>query len=56
MKKTDQVVNQKMNELRALQKKAHEDKIKRLNEEEKEINAQGVDIDAIKDWIHESTN
>ena len=41
-----------MNELKALQKKAHEDKAKRLLEEEKEQESKGVDVDAIKDWIH----
>jgi len=41
-----------MNELKALQKKAYEDKVKRQKEEEREIDSKGIDIDAIKDWIH----
>ena len=52
MKKTDQVVGQKMNELKALQKKAQEEKMKRIQEEEKENDSKGVDVEAIKDWIH----
>ena len=56
LKKTDQVVSQKMNELKALQKKAHEEKIKRVQEEEKDNESKGVDVEAIKDWIHQSTD
>ena len=52
LKKTDQVVNQKMNELKALQKKAQEEKMKRIQEEEKDNESKGVDVEAIKDWIH----
>ena len=52
LKKTDQVVNQKMNELKALQKKAQEEKLKRISEEEKDNESKGVDVEAIKDWIH----
>ena len=52
MKKTDQVVGQKMNELKALQKKAQEEKMKRIQEEEKDNESKGVDVEAIKDWIH----
>ena len=55
LKKTDAIVNQKMNELKALQAKAKEEKIKRIKEEEKEQDAKGVDVEAIKDWIHMST-
>lgn len=36
LKKTDAIVNQKMNELKALQAKAKEEKLKRIQEEEKE--------------------
>ena len=55
LKKTDAIVNQKMNELKALQAKAKEEKLKRIKEEEKEQDAKGVDVEAIKDWIHMST-
>ena len=56
LKKTDAIVNQKMNELKALQAKAKEEKLKRIAEEEKEQDAKGVDVEAIKDWIHMSTD
>lgn len=56
LKKTDAIVNQKMNELKALQAKAKEEKLKRMAEEEKEQDAKGVDVEAIKDWIHMSTD
>jgi len=56
LKKTDAIVNQKMNELKSLQKKAFEEKKKRIEEDEKEVESKGVDIDAIKDWIHQSTD
>jgi hypothetical protein len=36
LKKTDAIVNQKMNELKALQAKAKEEKLKRIKEEEKD--------------------
>ena len=55
LKKTDAIVNQKMNELKALQAKAKEEKLKRIQEDEKEQDAKGVDVEAIKDWIHMST-
>ena len=55
LKKTDAIVNQKMNELKALQAKAKEEKLKRIQEEEKDQDAKGVDVEAIKDWIHMST-
>lgn len=45
-----------MNELKALQAKAKEEKLKRMAEEEKEQEAKGVDVEAIKDWIHMSTD
>ena len=56
LKKTDQVVNAKILELKTLQKKAREDAEKRRKEEEIENESKGIDIDAIKDWIHMSTD
>jgi hypothetical protein len=44
-----------MSELKGLQKKVREEKERRLREEERENNAQGVDIDSIKDWINMNT-
>jgi hypothetical protein len=55
LKKTDQLVQQKMSELRGLQKKVREEKERRQKEEEKELNTQGIDIDSIKDWINLNT-
>lgn len=52
LKKTDQLVSQKIQELKTLQKKAREDAEKRRKEEEEERENKGIDIDAIKDWIH----
>lgn len=55
LKKTDQLVSQKINELKVLQKKAREENERRRMEEEKENESNGVDIDVIKAWIHSST-
>jgi Leucine-rich repeat (LRR) protein len=44
-----------MSELKGLQKKVREEKERRQKEEEKEMNAKGVDIDSIKDWINLNT-
>ena len=56
LKKTDQLVSQKIQELKTLQKKAREDAEKRRKEEDEERENKGIDIDAIKDWIHQSTD
>ena len=56
LKKTDQLVSQKINELKTLQKKAREDAERRKKEEEMENDEKGIDIDAIKDWIKQSTD
>ena len=55
LKKTDQVVSQKIQELKTLQKKAREEAERRRKEEEEEQESKGIDIDAIKDWIKQST-
>lgn len=41
--------------MKGLQKKVREEKERRQKEEEKEMNAKGVDIDSIKDWINLNT-
>ena len=46
----------KIQELKALQKKARETQEKQRKEEEQEHESKGIDIDAIKDWIHQSTD
>ena len=56
LKKTDQLVSQKIQELKTLQKKAKEESDRRRKEEEMEQNEKGIDIEAIKDWIHQSTD
>ena len=56
LKKTDALVSAKITELRTLQKKAKEEAEKRRKEEEEEHENKGIDIDAIKDWIHQSTD
>ena len=56
LKKTDQLVSAKIQELKALQKKARETQEKQRKEEEQEHESKGIDIDAIKDWIHQSTD
>jgi len=38
-----------------LQKKAREEGERRRKEEEEENESKGIDIEAIKDWIHQST-
>ena len=50
------MVSQKINELKTLQKKAREENERRKKEEEIDNDAKGIDIDAIKDWIHQSTD
>ena len=46
---------QKINELKAVQKRALDEKIRREQEEQNELENKGIDIDAIKDWIKQST-
>lgn len=46
---------QKINELKAIQKRALDEKIRREQEEQSELESKGIDIDAIKDWIKQST-
>ena len=56
LKKTDQLVSQKIQELKTLQRKARDEAERRRKEEEMEHESKGIDIDAIKDWIHQSTD
>ena len=56
LKKTDQQVQAKIQELKTLQKKAREEAAKRRKEEDEEHEGKGIDIQAIKDWIHQSTD
>ena len=51
LKKVDQLAQQKIAQLKGLQKRAQEERNQRAEMEEKEYNAQGIDIDVIKAWI-----
>ena len=51
LKKTESAVAQKINELKAVQRRAQEEKVR----EQSELESKGIDIDAIKDWIKLST-
>jgi len=55
LKKVDQLARQKISQLRGLQKRAQEERQRRETLEEKEYEAQGIDIDLIKDWITTNT-
>jgi len=55
LKKSDQMVNQKINELKAIQKRALEERARKQAEEEKDFE-NGVDVDSIKDWIKQQTD
>jgi len=49
------MVNQKINELKAIQKRALEERARKQAEEEKDFE-NGVDVDSIKDWIKQQTD
>jgi hypothetical protein len=53
LKKTESQVQQKIEELKKIQKKAYDEKLKRQHEDQ--IEGEGIDIDAIKDWIKLNT-
>lgn len=55
LQRTDALVTEKIQDLKRLQKKAREEKERRIAEEEQENDKKGIDIGAIKDWINEST-
>jgi hypothetical protein len=56
LKKVDQLAQQKIAQLKGLQKRAQEKRNQRAEMEEKEYNAQGIDIDVIKAWIQRNTD
>ena len=45
-----------MAELRGMQKKVNEDRMKRELEKREDYDKKGIDIDRIKDWINENTD
>jgi len=56
LKRVDQLAQQKISQLRGLQKRAQEEKEKRDIMEQKEQEAKGIDIDLIKAWITSNTD
>lgn len=55
LKKVDNLAQQKIAQLRGLQKRAKEERETRSKQEEKELENKGIDIDLIKDWISRNT-
>lgn len=56
LKKVDQLAQQKIAQLRGLQKRAKEEREVRAKQEAQEMESQGIDIDLIKDWITRNTD
>ena len=56
LKKVDQVAQQKIAQLKGLQKRALEEKAAKREIEEKENKSNGIDIDMIKVWITSNTD
>jgi hypothetical protein len=56
LKKADEKAQAKIAELRGLQRKAREEKERRMKEETRDNDKKGIDIDAIKDWITINTD
>lgn len=56
LKKVDQLAQQKIAQLRGLQKKAKEEREQRDMLEQKELESKGIDIDLIKHWIQTNTD
>ena len=54
-KKVDQLAQQKISQLRGLQKRAAEERQRKLEQETKEAESKGIDIDLIKEWINSNT-
>jgi|LauGreDrversion4_2_1035121.scaffolds.fasta_scaffold106559_1 hypothetical protein len=51
LKKTDQQMNSKITELRAMQKRVYEERFRREIEKKEEMDKKGIDVDRIKVWI-----
>lgn len=54
-KKVDQLAQQKISQLRGLQKRAAEERQRKQEMEQKEAESKGIDIDLIKEWINSNT-
>jgi len=56
LKKADQKAQEKLMELKGLQRRAKEEKMKRERQNGSIVDANGVDFEAIKEWISENTD
>ena len=56
LKKVDQLAQQKIAQLKGLQKRAQEEKVRKAELQEKEFQGKGIDIDLIKAWIQFNTD
>lgn len=56
LKKVDQLAQQKIAQLKGLQKRAQEEKQRKAELQEKEFQGKGIDIDLIKAWIQFNTD
>jgi len=56
LKKVDQLAQQKIAQLKGLQKRALEEKARKAALEEKEYSGKGLDLDVIKAWIQFNTD
>ena len=55
LKKTDQQMNSKITELRAMKARVNEERLRRDIEKKEEMEKKGIDIDRIKVWITQNT-
>ena len=55
LKKTDQQMNSKITELRAMKTRVNEERLRRDIEKKEEMEKKGIDIDRIKVWITQNT-
>jgi len=51
LKKTDQQMNSKIAELRAMKSRVNEERLRKEIEKREELDKKGIDIDRIKVWI-----
>ena len=56
LKKTDQFAQQKLSELRGMQKKIYEERYRKELEKNEELERKGTDVDRIKQWIQDNTD
>jgi len=56
LKKTDHQMNSKVIELRAMQKRVYEERLRRDLEKQEDMDKKGIDVDRIKVWITQNTD